>query len=148
MAHHGQEGALRAARRLDADESVIQAFFRLFADQRPSDVRCDPFQEFNRLDGEEVFAPVVELDQPHDPVRGANRNQGKRGVAAADARVAGMDLGLLVGRDVQQSGGIVRPEASSPGEERVFQGDLAGNDQAAGAFQAEVAVGVPAHLAI
>ena len=48
-------------------------------------MRGDAFQNFCRFKGEAVFAPVVELDQPHDPVAGPNRHLGHGAKSIADA---------------------------------------------------------------
>ena len=82
--------------------TLRQRRLRPLAHQRLSDVRCDSFQEFNRIEGETTFAPIVELNQANNPVLVPNGHQGYGGIAVMHALVAWMKPGIFAGRDVQQ----------------------------------------------
>ena len=65
-----------------------------------------------------------------------------------DAVVSRVKAGVLAGRDVEKRERVVGPAAPAPREERVRGVGLAGDDQPAGAFQADAAALVPAHPSV
>ena len=77
--------------------------FRLNAltGQGDPDMRGNSLEDLDRLGGETILVPVVELNQADDVDLVADRNQGQRGVALVDTPVAGVMAGILLGGNVQ-----------------------------------------------